>query len=95
MKRFVKVCGLAIAPIVDIILVPLTLVSSLWFKYVRTVGLKIMRCSRWIFNTVGVLPIRNHYYEPKFIFKEEVTASPKARVLRGVAVLKNFNGRRT
>jgi hypothetical protein len=83
MRQLARSFGLAIAPILDVFLAPLTLFSGLWFKYVRTVGLRIMRISRWVFITVGVLPIRDHYYEPKFIFGEE-TAFPKMRALPGV-----------
>jgi len=53
-------------PAGDIALLPLTILSALWLKLIRRVGVYRMRVSRAVFNRVGVFPIRDHYYEPAF-----------------------------
>lgn len=56
-----------IVRVADVILAPLTLPSSLVLKLVRRLGIaKVMPVSKKIFHTVGVFPIRDHYYEPLF-----------------------------
>jgi hypothetical protein len=48
----------------DLLLSPLTLISALWYKYVRTGKASSMPVTEKIFMRVGVLPISNHYYQP-------------------------------
>ena len=55
-----------VVPILDVVLSPLTLIAGIWLKIVRRVGVYRMKMSRWIFNRIGVFPIRDHYYEPAF-----------------------------
>lgn len=50
--------------ILDIILIPLTFLASVWFKYIRKVNVNRMYFSKMIFNKIGILPIHDHYYEP-------------------------------
>jgi hypothetical protein len=48
----------------DILLSPITLFSSVWYKYIRTGTARQMPVSEKIFMSVGVLPIRDQYYQP-------------------------------
>ena len=59
-KKIIK----EITPLIDILFLPLTFLSSLWLLIVRTLGLKRMMVSNKIFNSIGLLPIHNHYYQP-------------------------------
>ena len=72
------------APILDVILAPLTLASALLLRFVRVTGgffFKGMPLSKKIFISVGIFPIRKHYHEPSFCFgKIEDTA----RTLPGI-----------
>jgi predicted O-methyltransferase YrrM len=52
---------------------PLTLLSAIWLKCVRRVG--IGRLEEKIFMRVGVLPIIDHYYEPLINPKKGLTRS--------------------
>lgn len=48
----------------DFVFSPLTLVSAIWYKYVRTGKVFTMPVSEKIFMKVGILPVRDHYYQP-------------------------------
>ena len=48
----------------DILLSPVTLFSSIWYKFVRSGTASQMPVSEKIFMSIGVLPIRDHYYQP-------------------------------
>lgn len=53
-----------LAPIFDIILSPLTLVASGWFRIIRYWGIRRMPVSQTLFLKLGMIPVVNHYYEP-------------------------------
>jgi hypothetical protein len=53
-------------PILDVLLSPFTLLSSLLLFLIRKMRITNMPVSKWIFKQVGVFPITNHYYEPLF-----------------------------
>jgi len=57
---------LRLKTIVDILLSPLTFLSAILLSNIRKIGLHKMPVSRGIFRLVGVLPVRDHYYEPLF-----------------------------
>lgn len=50
----------------DLVLLPLTLFSALLLKFWRARGTDNTPASRLVFRTVGLLPVRDHYYEPLF-----------------------------
>jgi len=50
--------------IADVLLVFLTVVAAVWLKAVRTVGIQNMPVSRRVLRRIGMLPIRDQYYEP-------------------------------
>ena len=69
----------------DILLSPLTLLSVLWFKYVRTGSSRKMPVSEAIFMKVGVLPVNDHYYQPLINPSRHLsTPLDKARALPGI-----------
>jgi hypothetical protein len=62
MKQLIK----SILPIFDILLIPVVFISSITLKLVRRLGIKHFYFSKKIFTSVGIFPIREHYYEPLF-----------------------------
>ena len=60
MKKIIK----KITPLFDILFSPLTLLSTVWLWIIRRLGLRRMTVSNTIFNNIGLLPIRDHYYQP-------------------------------
>lgn len=73
-----------LAPLMDFLLAPLSLVSSLWSLYVRCSGFDRMPFARKIFITVGVLPVRRHYYEPFFDPTDFRCSLEEDRILPGI-----------
>lgn len=67
MKQIIKKYVLVF---LEIILLPLTFISSLWFKFLRKniVGLwqSNSNISKSILKYIGVFPINNQFYEPLF-----------------------------
>ncbi len=74
----------ALAPLIDVIFVPIVFVASLVMKLVRRFGIERLPRTRWLFRKVGIFPIRNHYYEP--LFDTTVLTRPleEDRVLPGL-----------
>ncbi len=68
----------------DVILFPLTLISSLILKFIRSLGVRYLVLSKWIFNRLGVYPILDHYYEPLFNERHLHTALEKKRELQSI-----------
>lgn len=73
-----------IIPIIDIFLAPFTYLSAVLLSTIRKIGTKRMRLSKKIFMIVGVLPIRDHYYEPLFNPKHLKYSLRKDRILSGL-----------
>jgi hypothetical protein len=55
---------LAVARLLDVIALPFTFLAAVWLKAVRTIGLHEMPLSKKCLLSVGLLPMRDHYYEP-------------------------------
>lgn len=72
-----------LAPLMDLLLAPLSLVSSAWSLYVRSAGFERMPLARKIFLKIGVLPVRKHYYEPFFDPADFRRSLEEDRVLPG------------
>jgi Methyltransferase domain len=53
-----------LASLVDFLLIPFVIPAALCLKAARRTGLQRLPICRWIMMRIGVLPIRNHYYEP-------------------------------
>jgi hypothetical protein len=60
----VKKISIVIFQILDIILFPLTIVTAAWSKVITAMKVKRATLSEKIFMTFGILPVRDHYYEP-------------------------------
>jgi len=74
----------AIAPVIDLILVGFVIPAAILFRFVRFVGLSRLRLTRGVLMWVGVLPVRNHYYEPFVIAKDLRHSLTQERELPGV-----------
>ncbi|BDQ02772.1 class I SAM-dependent methyltransferase [Ignavibacterium sp.] len=70
-------------PALEILLFPFTIISSLWMRYIRECGTERMPVSKFLFNTIGVFPIKDHYYEPHFNSKK-IIGSLHNRALPGI-----------
>lgn len=69
--------------ILDILAIPLTLVSALWMKFLR-IAQKHLPISVRILDNVGVFPILDQYYEPLFNPKHLYKSLNEERVLPGI-----------
>lgn len=83
LKRFLKSIGW-IAIGVDLLVAPLTIISGLFFRVMKFIGVKKFPINNSLFHKIGFFPIVNHYYEPQFDFKGY---SQKIRHFEGI----NFN----
>lgn len=65
------------------ILSPITILSSLWLKFVRRIG--IGKLTNFIFSKVGLLPVQDHYYQPLINPKKHLKKSLREdRYLPGI-----------
>jgi hypothetical protein len=74
----------ALAPILDLLLLPLTVPAALLLKAVRRIGLQRMPLCRAALLRIGVLPVRRHYYEPFADPADFGAALDRARELPGI-----------
>lgn len=79
-----KAILILVCKIIDILITPFTLASSLLLKTIRRIGVDRMKMSKYIFYKIGVFPIRNHYYEPMFKMDELRHPLNKDRHLPGI-----------
>jgi len=74
--------------ILDILFSPLTLISALWLRFIRQSIVKFWEddslVSKAIFNKVGVFPVLDHYYEPRFNYKKLKFSLRDDRQLTGI-----------
>lgn len=61
--------------ILDILLLPFTIISSIWMKGIRTANMRNMPVSKKIFEIIGVLPLRDQYSDPLINPKKHLTKS--------------------
>jgi hypothetical protein len=59
-----------LAPILDVLLWPLTLSGALWFRIARVWGVKRLPLMRATFLSTGMYPIVSHYYDPLFDYRK-------------------------
>ena len=73
--------------LLDIICLPLTILTGLWLKLLTTVGLHKTTVGKNTLLFFGVLPIRDHYYQPLIKPKKHLRTSLRAeRFLPGIAM---------
>ncbi|MFY0626309.1 MAG: class I SAM-dependent methyltransferase [Reichenbachiella sp.] len=75
LKTFVKNLFLTFINILDVLLAPISILSLIWFKIVKSTFWKFgngqMKFSQYLFRSTGTLPITRHYYEPFVRLKNE------------------------
>lgn len=100
MSTDIKKIILFIIKLLDIFLAPLTLLASIWFKFIRRININRMHFSKYIFNKIGLLPISDHYYEPlinpekylnKTFSKDRVVTGINLNSTNQLKLLKKFN----
>ena len=58
------------AVLLDILFFPVTVLSLIWFRLVKFLGINRFPVSQKLFYKIGVAPIVKHYYEPLFDIKQ-------------------------
>lgn len=71
-------------PVVDWLLVPLVWLAAQLFRAVRSVGIRHLPWSRATLLRVGIYPLRDHYYEPKFDHRRPLRPYSADRALPGI-----------
>lgn len=80
-----KVFTSKLYPIIDLSLTVLIYPAALLLKFIRKFGIhKLPACKR-VLLYVGIFPIRNHYYEPQFDYRQSKTPFGENRNLPGIA----------
>lgn len=80
MKKWIE----ALFPIADIFLVPFVCIAAWLLKSIRRAGIQgFPLCKKTLF-TVGVFPIRDHYYEPQFDMRKMRRPCSEERSLPGI-----------
>jgi hypothetical protein len=88
-----------ILPAVDIFLVPFVYPAAWLMKMVRRAGIHRLPFCKSVLLSVGVFPVRNHYYEPQFDYRSKKRSLSQDRVLPGInwneaeqlKILENFS----
>ncbi|MEE2999644.1 MAG: class I SAM-dependent methyltransferase [Pseudomonadota bacterium] len=62
MKNFFKL----IAPAIDVVALIFIFISALILKLYRRLGAKNLKLSTRLLKSIGIYPVRDHYYEPLF-----------------------------
>jgi len=70
-----------LSPVIDVFLLPFAYSAALILLFVRRLGVERLRMSKSALLSVGVFPIRNHYYEPMFDYRG---TARKKRLLPGI-----------
>jgi predicted O-methyltransferase YrrM len=70
--------------IADILLLPLTFLGGIWLGVARRYGIEKLPLTRCTLFRIGVFPIRDHYYEPKFKFGPTSIYDASERTLPGI-----------
>jgi predicted O-methyltransferase YrrM len=71
-------------PIVDVLILPFMYPAALLMKAVRYGGIARMPLTKKVLLQVGVFPIRRHYYEPQFDFRDLPKPLSVERSLAGI-----------
>jgi Methyltransferase domain len=79
-----KVILKGMLPVVDIVASPVVYCAAWLLKIVRKVGVRRLPACKRALLSVGVFPIRNHYYEPLFDPRELRIPLDQNRVLPGI-----------
>lgn len=69
-NRLAKLSIFRLRFILDILISPLILISSILFLFIRRSGVYNFPISKNVLLKIGVFPVRNHYYEPQFVYSQ-------------------------
>jgi len=83
-KRGIRKIMVPFFPVLDVLLSPFTLFSSILLFAIRKIRVSNMPISKKIFKAVGVFPITNHYYEPLFDDRKLKVPLNKDRSIPGI-----------
>ena len=84
MKKLARFIGDRCIGLIDFLLIPFVLFSAWLLKRIRREGVhKLPRC-RNVFLKVGMFPIRNHFYEPQFDYRDSKRNFAAERDLPGI-----------
>jgi hypothetical protein len=85
MSRFIKPLLKKFAvPVVDVLLCPFLLLFSIFARLFRSIGSQRLPASRWLLRSLGVWPLRRHYYDPLFDPKDLSYPQDSVRPLIGL-----------
>lgn len=73
------------AKVLDVFLFPLTVISAIWFRRIRRLGIHNMPLTAATLRLVKIYPLKNHFYEPL------IDRSSLDRKYRNMRVLRSFN----
>ena len=73
-----------VLPVIDFVLVPFVFLAAWLMKLIRRAGMHRLPLVRSILLHVGVLPIRNHYFEPQFDYRDYGAQLTQERTLPGI-----------
>jgi len=72
-------------PYADLLLFPFVYLSALLLKNIRRAGIQRFPLCKSSLLNVGIFPIRNHYYEPQFDYREMKRSFTEERNLPGIS----------
>lgn len=72
------------APVIDVASAPVSAGCLAWLAMARRLGNGRMPLHRRLYKALGVYPIINHYYEPRFAFDHDGSELGQARRLPGI-----------
>jgi len=75
---------LKILPVIDILLIPFVYPAAWLMKIIRRAGLHRLPFCKSVLLKVGVFPVRNHYYEPQFDYRNKKHPLSQDRSLPGI-----------
>ena len=73
-----------VLPILDVLMSPFVLLSAVLLKALRAAGIQRFPLCKRILLQVGMFPIRNHYYEPRFDYRQSQPDFGADRPLPGI-----------
>lgn len=76
--------SLKLISVIDIFILPFVYPSALLLKFIRKVGIQRVPKSKNALLNIGVFPIKNHYYEPQFDFRDKKYSFSEERRLPGI-----------
>ncbi len=66
--------------VIDLLLLPFVLLLLPLLKFIRRYGIEFFPLNRSAFSTIGVFPIRDHFYEPQLRYSKTFDAGLKRKL---------------